>query len=106
MNASTFKIFSSFKDRDSHAFEILSGRRGSNSRPIAWKAIALPTELLPLFFQPLMELEKSVEGEGFEPSKPKQRIYSPSHLTALEPLQTCSLHRILEPPIGIEPMTY
>ena len=26
-----------------------SGRRGSNSRPIAWKAIALPTELLPLF---------------------------------------------------------
>jgi hypothetical protein len=27
----------------------LSGRRGSNSRPIAWKAIALPTELLPQF---------------------------------------------------------
>lgn len=27
---------------------VLSGRRGSNSRPIAWKAIALPTELLPL----------------------------------------------------------
>ncbi len=26
-----------------------SGRRGSNPRPIAWKAIALPTELLPLF---------------------------------------------------------
>ena len=26
-----------------------SGKRGSNSRPIAWKAIALPTELLPLF---------------------------------------------------------
>ena len=26
----------------------MSGRRGSNSRPIAWKAIALPTELLPL----------------------------------------------------------
>ena len=25
----------------------LSGRRDSNSRPIAWKAIALPTELLP-----------------------------------------------------------
>ena len=25
-----------------------SGKRGSNSRPIAWKAIALPTELLPL----------------------------------------------------------
>ena len=26
-----------------------SGRRVSNSRPIAWKAIALPIELLPLF---------------------------------------------------------
>jgi hypothetical protein len=26
----------------------LSGRRGSNSRPTAWKAVALPTELLPL----------------------------------------------------------
>jgi hypothetical protein len=26
----------------------LSGRRGSNSPPIAWKAIALPNELLPL----------------------------------------------------------
>ena len=27
----------------------LSGRRGSNPRPLAWKANALPTELLPLF---------------------------------------------------------
>ncbi len=34
---------------------------------------------------------KNVEGEGFEPSKPKQRIYSPSHLTALEPLQHCPI---------------
>ena len=25
----------------------LSGRRGSNPRPTAWKAVALPTELLP-----------------------------------------------------------
>ena len=41
-----------------------------------------------------------VGGEGFEPSKPKQRIYSPSHLTALESPQ------ILEPPAGIEPATY
>ena len=28
-----------------------SGRRGSNSRPIAWKAIALPIELLPLILK-------------------------------------------------------
>ena len=27
----------------------MSGRRGSNPRPLAWKANALPTELLPLF---------------------------------------------------------
>ena len=27
---------------------IKSGRRGSNPRPTAWKAVALPTELLPL----------------------------------------------------------
>ena len=29
-------------------FPLLSGRRGSNPPPIAWKAIALPNELLPL----------------------------------------------------------
>ena len=28
----------------------VSGRRGSNSRPTAWKAVALPIELLPLKF--------------------------------------------------------
>src|SRR5690606_3644738 len=87
------------EDRDLNVFYKLSGRRGSNSRPIAWKAIALPTELLPpLRSQSRKKLlsfidQRSlflVEGEGFEPSKPKQRIYSPSHLTALEPLQTCS----------------
>ena len=27
----------------------------------------------------------TVGRAGFEPAKPKQRIYSPSHLTALEP---------------------
>ena len=27
----------------------MSGRRGSNPRPTAWKAVALPTELLPRF---------------------------------------------------------
>ena len=28
--------------------------------------------------------KKCVGGEGFEPTKPKQQIYSLSHLTALE----------------------
>ena len=31
-------------------FYLWSGKRGSNSRPSAWKADALPTELLPPFF--------------------------------------------------------
>ena len=42
----------------------LSGRRGSNPRPLAWKANALPTELLPL-------LKKCVGKDGFEPPKSK-----------------------------------
>ena len=29
-------------------FSVLSGKRGSNPRPAAWEAAALPTELLPL----------------------------------------------------------
>ena len=52
-----------------------SGRRGSNSRPTAWKAVALPTELLPRFRY------KSVVGaSGLEPLNPKERIYSPPQL--------------------------
>jgi hypothetical protein len=31
-----------------HYHKIKSGRRGSNPRPTAWKAVTLPTELLPL----------------------------------------------------------
>jgi hypothetical protein len=30
-------------------FEVWSGKRGSNSRPIPWQGIALPTELFPRF---------------------------------------------------------
>ena len=40
-----------------------SGRRDSNPRPLAWKANALPTELLPQ--------KLSVGGDGFEPPKSK-----------------------------------
>jgi hypothetical protein len=32
----------------SEVLKLMSGRRGSNPRPAAWKAAALPTELLPL----------------------------------------------------------
>ena len=34
----------------------------------------------------LAELQFMVEGTGFEPVYPKDRIYSPAHLTALPPL--------------------
>ena len=46
----------------------LSGRRGSNSRPSAWKADALSTELLP---------HCSVVGsDGFEPPKSKDSRFT------------------------------
>ena len=44
------------------SFRTLSGRRGSNPRPPAWKASALSTELLPRFL-------RVVGGDGFEPPK-------------------------------------
>ena len=49
---------------------VLSGRRGSNPRPLAWKANALPTELLPQFpdlFPEPTEPAIGVGGDGFEP---------------------------------------
>jgi hypothetical protein len=49
-----------------------SGRRGSNSRHLAWKASALPTELHPHTRQIAGSItppsQLLVEGEGFEPS--------------------------------------
>ena len=55
----------------------MSGRRDSNSRPSAWKADALPTELLPLgnLFQcHMLEtyfIEKNVGVIGIEPIQSK-----------------------------------
>ena len=48
---SQFKVFSciyNFEKRIRTKNSKWSGRRGSNSRPTAWKAVALPAELLPL----------------------------------------------------------
>ena len=42
----------------------LSGRRGSNPRPSAWKADALPTELLPLDFFGMLKNGGVVGVEG------------------------------------------
>ena len=73
----------------------MSGRPGSNRPPSAWKADALPNELLPLYFFSIsgyiLHLSistKSVGREGFEPSKVSRQIYSLFHLAALvSPLQ-------------------
>jgi len=74
---------------------ILSGRRGSNPRPAAWKAAALPTELLPLIpgcpviFSPckttkLICFYASRGGNRIRTCEDlSQRIYSPSQLAAL-----------------------
>src|SRR5262245_61146536 len=49
-----------------------SGRRDSNSRPSAWKADALPTELHPPLFSRRSEISnlrsQLVQGVGFEPT--------------------------------------
>jgi hypothetical protein len=81
-NEQTFVIF------------LWSGRRGSNSRHSAWKADALPTELLPQFLFPKnvgkrfanainkTSSKKSVGRAGFEPAKFTQLSYSQSSLAA------------------------
>ena len=94
----------------------MSGRRASNPQPIAWKAIALPIELLPLkilyenviFFYETTSIILKSNGGGrrirtFEAeatdlqSVPFDRSGTPPYLQN-------NLH--LEPLIGIEPMTY
>ncbi len=54
---------------------LLSGRRGSNSRPSAWKADALSTELLPQAFGGQRWI-RTTEGVS-------QQIYSLPHLATL-----------------------
>ncbi len=64
---------------------IVSGKRGSNSRPIAWKAIALPTELLPLtYFKFEISDLKLYRGENRIRTCEdiSQQIYSLSSLAA------------------------
>ena len=50
----------------------MSGKRGSNPRPPAWKASALSTELFPQHLPPLQE----VGGDGFEPPKSKDNRFT------------------------------
>ena len=62
----------------------LSGRRDSNPRPTAWKAVTLPTELLPHDLS--TDRHSHVGRGGFEPPKVLDRqIYSLLRLTASLP---------------------
>ena len=58
------------------------------------KSVALPLGYTPIIYK------KLVEGDGFEPPNPKERIYSPPRLASSLPLQG------MVPAIGVEPTTY
>ena len=66
------------------------GRQDSNPRHAVLETAVLPVELRPYILATndtiLIEFIVMVEGEGFEPSKLPQRIYSPPHLATLVPL--------------------
>ncbi len=91
-----------------HRQRNLSGRRGSNSRPSAWKADALSTELLP-------PEEKIIVGRGWirTTEGESQQIYSLPHLATLEHAQyfVASLNRSFQDAnssllsVGFEPTT-
>ncbi len=82
--------------------EKLSGRRGSNPRPTAWKAVALPTELLPQVNMSFKTRSDYVGVIGFEPIQPKQQIYS---LPRLSNFGAPPYFALPEPAEGLEPPT-
>ena len=73
-----------------HEFKKLAGAVGIEPTPKV-----LETSILPLNYAPI----KMVEGDGFEPPNPKERIYSPPRLATSLPLQ-------MVPAKGVEPSTY
>ena len=92
----------------SKIFSFLSGRRDSNPRPTAWKAVTLPTELLPHAFHSVYykELDRRTWTSFFHPAKKSgqgrirtfegmsRQIYSLMRLTASLPArQLCSTKR-------------
>ena len=84
-----------------------SGRRGSNPRPSAWKADALPTELLPQFFQNKSPISK-VSGFWWEKMDSNHRRYKPADLQSAPFGHSGILPKFLrtfEPMEGIEPTT-
>ena len=83
----------------------VSGRRGSNPRPPAWKASALSTELLSQGFALLTPMWVRMDSNH---RSRRQQIYSLPHLATLEhtlisKFTIFSLAR--EPLVGLEPTT-
>ena len=66
----------------------MSGKRGSNPRPPAWKASALSTELFPQHLLPCLE----VGGDGFEPPKSKDNRFT-----------VCPIWPLWKPPLMFQP---
>ena len=81
---------------------LLSGRRGSNPPPIAWKAIALPNELLPL-------LCRFVGKSGLEPLNSEEDRFTVCcnchYATSPFFLNTDVGFSMFEPMKGLEPPT-
>ncbi len=96
---------------------LLSGKRGSNSRPSAWKADALPTELLPQKSSILAEVAQYLslpcrfedlwEVVDSNHRTLRERIYSPPQLPLCEPpnLASTVFQSPFEPIEGFEPTT-
>ena len=81
-----------------------SGKRGSNSRPSAWKADALPTELLPLEKKSARNNHSQIfwwEVVDSNHRTLRERIYSPPQLPLCEPPSVFPF----EPIEGFEPTT-
>ena len=100
---------------------VVSGRRGSNSRPIAWKAIALSTELLPQKYTVQSNSRSHIKARPWNSDGVicgkrwirttegvRQQIYSLPHLATLVSSQylTVGLSLISKEPMeGFEPTT-
>ena len=78
---------------------LLSGKRGSNSRPSAWKADALPTELFPRCL---------VGGGGLEPPNPEGADLQSAAIATMRTSQKLAyqcFQSSFEPIEGFEPTT-
>ena len=81
----------------------LSGRRGPNPPPIAWKAIALPNELLPL----LCRVWGRVDSNHWTPKRTDLQsvAIATMRLPHFFPMFSVFFRELIEPMKGLEPPT-